>query len=757
MPQHTALVSKPAEDPGSGLAAAGDCSAGPLRLIPDLASACHGATPAVVAGAADSDAGVSGGAAAKLPPLDAMLSNAHFTSLAAALQQLAEAHTQAQQAARQQGSGGGMSPPQAQRPRAAGGSPMDVSPAAAMSPAPVPTDAEVQAHSHVLGLLPPPAPLRLGSAAVHLPRPWQGGLVLHVLSQALWEREHQAMAPAVLQPLSQPTAGPAGTTAAAGGMPALPPLPLGFMGNLYFHALHHMQQQQQQQGPGMPGAGGSAAGSGAGVGSGGPGTGAASAAGALAAPPPTSSPEAATAADKLQSSGSAVAAAAAVTDLGPAAATAAPLPGLPPVQEAPGGSVVATAVGAAASTGLQPPTEAATAPAIWRQGSAAAAAAIHGAAADVGAVPAGIKVEPTPGNVSTTAMTEAKAEAAAADAKAMACAESTCAKAARDTDNEGERRQLDVTPLQELLQRLHPNQDVADLEAATALFEMSRPCGGAAAPPAGGAAAGSHHPPPRPGGWVSSGVAGAAPVTGVGCGGAGGAGHGVGAAVGVDQSGSGDSSYANFAAGCNAAAASGKVPASGFGVAVDAHPQQHLQPPRRVSDHRRTAAEQRRRGLAEAHLPQHPHDAADSPQQHHFAAAHDQGHAATRPAPPSSHHPAPTALAGLSSLHHHQGQGQGHHAAALTGGAAQERPPFRYIVRIGNKWRAQVGHTEDGVQRKYYSNYVDDPWVAAKDADRILYKLRGAGAVANLPLSEVGVPDYRAQREAFLLRASAAF
>ena len=44
------------------------------------------------------------------------------------------------------------------------------------------------------------------------------------------------------------------------------------------------------------------------------------------------------------------------------------------------------------------------------------------------------QVEPTPGNVSTTAMTEAKAEAAAADAKAMACAESTCAKAARDTD-----------------------------------------------------------------------------------------------------------------------------------------------------------------------------------------------------------------------------------------------------------------------------------------------------------------------------------
>ncbi|GIL88829.1 hypothetical protein Vretifemale_16759 [Volvox reticuliferus] len=67
---------------------------------------------------------------------------------------------------------------------------------------------------------------------------------------------------------------------------------------------------------------------------------------------------------------------------------------------------------------------------------------------------------------------------------------------------------------------------------------------------------------------------------------------------------------------------------------------------------------------------------------------------------------------------------------------SHERPPFRYIVRIGSKWRAQVGHTEDGVQRKYYSNYVDDPRVAAKDADRILYKLRGLPAVANSQLSE---------------------
>ncbi len=39
-------------------------------------------------------------------------------------------------------------------------------------------------------------------------------------------------------------------------------------------------------------------------------------------------------------------------------------------------------------------------------------------------------------------------------------------------------------------------------------------------------------------------------------------------------------------------------------------------------------------------------------------------------------------------------------------------------MRIGNKWRAQVGHTEDGVQRKYYSCYVEDPRVAAKDADK---------------------------------------
>lgn len=41
----------------------------------------------------------------------------------------------------------------------------------------------------------------------------------------------------------------------------------------------------------------------------------------------------------------------------------------------------------------------------------------------------------------------------------------------------------------------------------------------------------------------------------------------------------------------------------------------------------------------------------------------------------------------------------------------------RYIVKIGNKWRAQVGNMEGTVQRKYYSNYVDDPVVAAKDAD----------------------------------------
>ncbi|GLI60860.1 hypothetical protein VaNZ11_003076 [Volvox africanus] len=75
-------------------------------------------------------------------------------------------------------------------------------------------------------------------------------------------------------------------------------------------------------------------------------------------------------------------------------------------------------------------------------------------------------------------------------------------------------------------------------------------------------------------------------------------------------------------------------------------------------------------------------------------------------------------------------------AAAPVVLCSHDRPPLRYIVRIGSKWRAQVGHTEDGVQRKYYSNYVDDPRVAAKDADRILYKLRGLPAVANSQLSQ---------------------
>lgn len=58
----------------------------------------------------------------------------------------------------------------------------------------------------------------------------------------------------------------------------------------------------------------------------------------------------------------------------------------------------------------------------------------------------------------------------------------------------------------------------------------------------------------------------------------------------------------------------------------------------------------------------------------------------------------------------------------------------RYIVRIGNKWRAQVGHTEDGVQRKYYSCYVEDPRVAAKDADKWVMLLCRRGCCLDRPV-----------------------
>ena len=75
--------------------------------------------------------------------------------------------------------------------------------------------------------------------------------------------------------------------------------------------------------------------------------------------------------------------------------------------------------------------------------------------------------------------------------------------------------------------------------------------------------------------------------------------------------------------------------------------------------------------------------------------------------------------------------------------------PFKYIVHIGKKWRAQIGFRIDGANRKIYSNYVESAREAAKDADVMLYKLRGtregnflitddeARAIDNMNLAQV--------------------
>jgi hypothetical protein len=46
-----------------------------------------------------------------------------------------------------------------------------------------------------------------------------------------------------------------------------------------------------------------------------------------------------------------------------------------------------------------------------------------------------------------------------------------------------------------------------------------------------------------------------------------------------------------------------------------------------------------------------------------------------------------------------------------------------------------VGQVDGGVQKKFYGPYLDDPAAAARDADLILYKLRGAAASTNFPLA----------------------
>ncbi|EFJ44318.1 hypothetical protein VOLCADRAFT_95484 [Volvox carteri f. nagariensis] len=80
------------------------------------------------------------------------------------------------------------------------------------------------------------------------------------------------------------------------------------------------------------------------------------------------------------------------------------------------------------------------------------------------------------------------------------------------------------------------------------------------------------------------------------------------------------------------------------------------------------------------------------------------------------------------------GGGTGGRRAQRRGEASEG--PFKYIVQVGDKWRAQVGHQESGVQRKYYSGYVRSAAQAARDADRLLYKLRGPHFPLNFPLSE---------------------
>ncbi len=57
----------------------------------------------------------------------------------------------------------------------------------------------------------------------------------------------------------------------------------------------------------------------------------------------------------------------------------------------------------------------------------------------------------------------------------------------------------------------------------------------------------------------------------------------------------------------------------------------------------------------------------------------------------------------------------------VTRAAPALPPPCRRMgprSQVGDKWRAQVGHMEGGVQRKYYSSYVRSAAQAARDADR---------------------------------------